>query len=118
MGQDPRIQVRQPPDFELKCLVGTIRPDRAAIPHLVKDREQFGPLRVLADRETRSNLPTEAMTLARLKRDAKATFSIYETGDVRIQIHRQGSGPACYGSLANAIQGSQPLSRYGDSFVK
>src|SRR5947208_2332277 len=112
-----RYQLADVPYFELECLIRSVRPDRSAFPLLLNRAKELGSICVLAHRETRSNLPTEAMTLARLKRDAKATFSIYETGDIRIQIHRQGSGPACYGSLAIAIQGSQPLSRYGDSFV-
>ena len=51
------------------------------------------------------------MSLARLERNAEAAFTIHETRDIRIQIHKQRSGPACYG--LTAIQGSHPLSRYG-----
>ena len=82
-------------------------------PHFSFDHvKQLGSLCVLADREARSHLPTESMTIARLERNAETTFTIHETGDVGVQVHRQGSGPACYG--LTAIQGSQPLSRYGD----
>ena len=112
-----RYQFADVPYLELEYLIRSVRSDGSASPHLLNRPKEFGSVCVLADRKARSNLPTEAVTLARLERNAETTFSIYETGDVRIQIHRQGSGPACYGSLAIAIQGSQPLSRYGDSFV-
>src|SRR5438309_9246195 len=91
-----RYQLADVPYFELECLIRSVRPDESAFPLLLNRLQKFGSICVLAHRKARSNLPTEAMTLARLKRDAKATFSIYETGDVRIEIHRQGSEQACY----------------------
>ncbi len=45
--------------------------NESASPLLLNYVEQFGSVRVLADRKTRSNLPTEAMTLARLERKRK-----------------------------------------------
>src|SRR4029079_855867 len=91
------------------------RPNESASPLLLNRVKEFGSICVLADRKARSNLPPKAMTLAWLERDAETPFSIYETRDVRIQIHRQGSGPACYGIFWIPSRGSQPLSRYWDS---
>jgi len=99
--------------FKLDGLVGSVRPDESAFPLLLDHVEEFGSVCVLADRKTRSNLPTKAMTIARLKRNAEATFSVHKTRNIGIQIHRQRPGPACYG--LSAIQGSQPLSRYGET---
>ena len=113
MWQNFLHQISDVTHFELDSLVGSVRPDESAPPPLLDPVEQSGSICVLADRETRPNLPTEAMTTAWLKRNAKATFSVYESRNVRVQIHRQRPGPACYGLAA--IQGSQPLSRYGDS---
>ena len=74
--------------FELQCLVRPIRPDESASPFILDHVEQFSSVCVLADRETRPNLPPEAMTIAWLKRNAKTAFAVYETRDVGIQIHR------------------------------
>src|SRR5438067_9453015 len=112
-----RYQLADVPYFELECLVRSVRPDESAFPLLLNRLQKFGSICVLAHRKARSNLPTEAMTLSRLKRNAKATSSISETGDVKIQIHRQGSGPGCYGSLPIPIQEFNPLGRYGIHLV-
>ena len=62
-----------------KRLVRSIRSDESASPFLLDHVEQFGPVCVLADRETRPHLPSEAMTIARLERNAKTAFAVYET---------------------------------------
>jgi hypothetical protein len=112
MRQHSSYQITNVPHLELERLVRSVRSDEPAFPFRFDHVEQFGSICVLADRETRSNLPAESMTIARLERNAETTFTIHESGDVGVQVHRQGSGPACYG--LSAIQGSHPLSRYGD----
>ena len=84
MWQHFLYQISDVPYLELECLIRSVRPDGPASPLLLNRAKEFGSVCVLADRKARSNLPTEAMTLARLKRNAKTTFSIYETRDVRI----------------------------------
>ena|ERR1700730_6294537 len=108
-------QISDVTHFELDGLVGSVRPDESALPPFLDHVEQFGSICILADRETRSDLPTEAMTITWLERNAETTFSVYKSRNVRVQIHRRRPGPACYGLAA--IQGSQPLSRYGESDV-
>jgi hypothetical protein len=103
MWQHMCHQISYVPHFELERLVRSVRSDEPASPFLLDYMEQFGSLRVLADREARSHLPTESMTIARLKRNAETTFTIHKTGDVGVQVHRQGSGPASYG--LSTIQG-------------
>src|SRR5207253_5853910 len=56
------------------------------------------------------------MSFARLKGYAETTFAIHESRDVGCKVHWQVPGPACYGA-ARSIQGSQPLSRYGDRAI-
>jgi len=99
MWQHFRYQITDVPNFELECLVWSVRPYESAFPLLLNHVQEFRSICVLADRETRSHLPTKTMTRAWLEWDAETTFSIHKTRDVRIQIHRQGSGPACYGIL-------------------
>src|ERR1700682_4639697 len=113
--QHLRYQTSDVSHFELQCLVRPIRPDESASPFILDHVEQFSSVCVLADRETRPNLPPEAMTIAWLKRNAKTAFAVYETRDVGIQIHRQRSGPACYGIFRSHPRALKPLSRYGDS---
>src|SRR5262245_28329878 len=84
--QDLRHQVLQPSNLELQRLVGTIRPDRAAFPHLLEQREQLRPLRVLADRKTRPNLPSESVSPTRLERNAEAALAIHVPRDVGREI--------------------------------
>jgi hypothetical protein len=103
MWQHTGHQISYVSHFELERLVRSVRSDEPASPALFDYVKQFGSLRVLANREARSHLPTESMTIARLKRNAEATLTIHETGDVGVEVHRQGSGPACYG--LSAIQG-------------
>jgi hypothetical protein len=103
------------PYFEFESLIRSVRSDRSASPLLLNRVQELSSICVLADREARSNLPTKAVSLAWLKRDAETTFSIYETGDVRIQIHRQGSGPACYGIFRFHPGISTPESLRGSS---
>ena len=47
-------------------------------PSLPDHVEQLSSVRVLADREARSDLPSEAMSLARLERNAETAFAVYE----------------------------------------
>jgi hypothetical protein len=108
-------QIPYLPDFVLEGFVGSIRSDESASPLFLDHVEQLGSVCVLADRETRSNLPAESMSLTRLKRNAEAAFAVYEPRNVRGQIHREVPGPACYGLSFESIQGSHTLSRYGDS---
>src|SRR5712691_4997309 len=108
MWQHFRYQIANVPNFELEGLIRSVRPDESASPPLLNRVKEFGSIRVLAHRKTWSNLPTEAMTLARLERNAETAFSIYETRDVRIQIHQQNSGPACYGILRLHPRGLNP----------
>ena len=100
MRQHVCYQITDVPHFELERLVRSVRSDEPAFPFLSYYVEQFGSLRVLADREARSHLPTESMTIARLKRNAETTLTVHETGDVGVDVHRQGSGPASYGLSA------------------
>ena len=99
--------------FKFQRLVRTVRADVTTLPQLLDRVKQLGAVRVLAHRKTGTNFPAELVSIARLKRNAEAAFAVYEARDVRREIHRQRSGPACYG-VVNSIQGSQPLSRYGD----
>ena len=92
MRQHFRHQIADVPHFELECLVRSIRPDESASPFLLDHVEKFGSVCVLAHRETRPNLPPEAVPLAGLERDAETAFTIHETGDVGIQIHRKDQG--------------------------
>jgi hypothetical protein len=88
MRQHLRHQISDVSHFELQRLVRPIRPDESAFPLFLDYVEQFSSLCVLAHRETRSNLPAEAMTIAWLERNAKTAFAGYETRNVGIQIHQ------------------------------
>jgi hypothetical protein len=99
MRQHLGHQISDIPHFELQGLVRSIRSDESAFPFLLDYVEQLGSIRVLADRETRPNLPPKAMPLTGLERDAETAFAIYEARDIGIQIHRKGPGPAFYGAL-------------------
>lgn len=78
--------------------------------------EDFCSISILADREARPHFPSEKMSLARLERDAKASFSIHITWNVGTHIHaRKKSELACYEYRQISIQVSHNLSRYGDS---
>src|SRR5262249_12367021 len=105
--QDTRHQVLQPSNLELQRLVGTIRPDRAAIPHAPENREQLRPFRVLADREARPNLPPESMPSTRLERNAKAALTVNETRDVGRKIRSGYQGRRLMERL-RSIEGSHP----------
>ncbi len=108
-------QVSNLSDFKLESFVRTIGPNESASPMFLKPVQQFCSVCILADRETRSNLPAESMSLTRLERNAEAAFAIYEPRNVRGQIHREVPGPAFYELNFESIQGSHSLSRYGDS---
>src|SRR5437867_4692350 len=75
--QHPANQVANVPDLELESLVGSIRPDGTAPPRVLEQVEQLGSFSVLADRDTRSHLPSEAMSLARVEGNAKTTFAVH-----------------------------------------
>ncbi len=89
-------QINHFPYLEFERFIRIIRSDESAFPFFLDYVKQFGSVCVLTDRKTRSNFPTEAMSLTGLKRNAKTTFTIYKTGNIRIQIHKQSSGLACY----------------------
>ena len=94
-------------------LIGTIRTDRPAIPHLHQDREQFGPLCVLADRKARPNLPNriDVVDSAGTKRRSSPRHPRNPRCGPRAPFGV--SGPASYGATA-LHPGISPLSRYGD----
>jgi hypothetical protein len=57
------------------------------------------------------------MSSARLERNAKATFSVYEAGDVGIDVHQERTRAGVLWklhSLKLPSRGLNPLSRYGD----
>src|SRR6266542_2966342 len=95
------------PDFVLDGFVGPIRSDESATPLLLDDVVKLSSVCVLADRETRSNLPTVPMSPARLERDAEAAFAVHEPRDVPGQIHRESARAGVLCALANASRGSQ-----------
>jgi hypothetical protein len=108
-----RYQVSDGPHFELEGLVRSIRSYVPAIPCSLDYVERLSSVCVLADRETRPNLPAEAMSLARLERDAEAAFAIYEPGDIGIQVHDKDQGRRVMHSVEH-IQGfSHPESLQG-----
>ena len=78
--------------FELERLVRSIWPDESASPFLLDYVEKLSSVCVLAHREARSNLPPKAVPLTGLERDAETAFTIHETLDVGIQIHRKDQG--------------------------
>src|SRR5436853_7607717 len=65
-----RHQFADVPYLELESLIRSVRPYGPAFPLLLNRAKEFGAICVLAHRKARSNLPTEAMTLAWLKRNA------------------------------------------------
>ena len=73
--------------LELEGLVRPVWSDVTTTPSIANDGQKLCSVFVLADRETRSHLPAESMSLTRLERDTETAFSIYETGDVVIKIH-------------------------------
>ena len=85
--KDSLDKIPDVPNFELQGLVRPIGPDEAATPSFSNHREEFGSLRVLADRKARSNLPTKPVSPTGLKRNTEAAFSIDETRDVGIDVH-------------------------------
>lgn len=106
-------QISNRPDFELQRVVRPIRSDVPAFPLFLEYAEQLGSVCVLADRETRSNFPPEAMTLAGLKRDAETAFAVHEAGNVGIQVHDKDQGRRVM-HLGECIQGfSHPESLRG-----
>ena len=115
MWQHFLYQISDVSHLKLDCFIRSVWSYEPAAPSLLNYVEQFSSICILADRKARSHLPTEAMTLARLKRNAEATFPIYESRDIRCCVHKQRSEPACYGINLIPSKGSQPLSRYGDS---
>jgi hypothetical protein len=113
MGQDRFNKVSNLSDFKLESFVRSIRTNESASPMVLKHVKQFCSIRVLANRETRPNLPAEAMSLARNERDAEAAFAIYKPRDVGCKIH----GKSRAGVLQNRkvpSRVSQTLSRYGE----
>lgn len=79
MGKNLLHQIADIPNLELESSVGSVGPDETTSPSLSDDAEELSSVRVLADREARSNLPTESMSSTRLERDAEAAFSIDES---------------------------------------
>ncbi len=104
---------RRPAHFVLQGLVGPIGAYETARPHLLDCVQQFCPVSILTDRETRPDLPAEAMPLAGSEGDAKAAFAIHKTGDVRCDILGKEQGRRVM-KPGGSIQGRHSLSRYGD----
>jgi hypothetical protein len=67
MGEDFLHQITNVPDLELDGFVRPIWSDESAAPHFLNYKEQFGSIRVLADRKARSNLPAMPMSSTRLE---------------------------------------------------
>ena len=67
MRQHFRHQISHVPNFKLESFIRSVRSDEPAFPFLLDSVEQLGSVCILANRKTRSNLPTKAMSLARLK---------------------------------------------------
>src|SRR6266513_2888524 len=86
MWNNPANQIAGIPDLELEGLVGSIGSNGTTPPRALKHVEELRSFRVLADRETRSNLPAEAVPLTRLERNAETAFAIYIARDVGIEI--------------------------------
>ena len=72
-------QITDVSHFEFDRLVRSIRSYEPATPLFLDHVEKLSSIRVLADRETRPNLPAQAMTIARLERNAETAFAVYET---------------------------------------
>jgi hypothetical protein len=106
MRQHFSYQIFDAPHFELESLVRSIRSDGSTVPAFLKHVEQLGSIGVLADRETRSNLPPEAVSLTGLERNAETTFTIYETRNIGIQIHNKDQGRRVMAFRPS--EGSQP----------
>ena len=113
MGENFLHQVAEPTHFVLQSLVGPIGAYKTARPQLLDCVQQFCPVSILTDRETRPNLPAEAMPLAGSEGDAKAALAIHKTRDVRCNIHGKEQGRRVM-KPGGFIQGRHSLSRYGD----
>src|SRR5436190_21022640 len=75
-------ELRDIPHFKLKSLIRSVGTDRTAFPHFLNLAQHLCAICVLADRETRSNLPPESMSPTRMERDTEARFTICESGYV------------------------------------
>jgi hypothetical protein len=108
MRQHFCYQIFDASHFELEGLVGPIRPYKSTPPRLLNFVEKFSAFCVLANRETRSNLPPEAMPLTGLERNAEAAFAVYESRDVRVQIHGKNQGRRVMESRRIPSEGLNP----------
>ena len=118
MGENTLHQMPHVSYFVLDSLIGSIRPDESALPPSLEHVEDLRSVRVLAHREARPNLPTEPVSPARLERNAEAAFTVYESRNIRSNIHREGPGPASYAPnqpgasrdlTPESLRGSPPL---------
>src|SRR2546423_3111372 len=109
MWQHFLYQISHVSHFKLDCFIRSVWSYEPAAPSLLNYVEQFGSICILANRKARSYLPTEAMTLARLERNAETTFSVHKSRDIRCCVHKQRSEPACYEILMDSIQGVSTL---------
>jgi hypothetical protein len=107
MRNNPANQIAGIPDFELEGSVGSIGSNGTASPRALKHVEELRSFRVLADRKTRSNLPAEAVSHARLKRNAETAFAIHIARDVGVEIRSGIQGRRLMRSI-DLIQGSHP----------
>lgn len=92
VGENLLHQIADVADLELERHVRAVRTDEPTPPYLLKFVKQSGSICVLADRETRSHFPAEAMSSTRLERHAEAAFAVYESRDVRGEVHRKDQG--------------------------
>ena len=69
-------QVLYVSNFILDGFVRSIRSNKPASPLFLDDVEEFSAVCILANRKTRSYLPPELVSPARLERNAETSFSI------------------------------------------
>lgn len=107
VGEDCSRQFAEVSDFELERVVRSVGADGPTTPTLLENMEDLGPISILADREARSDLPTESVSHAWLEGDTEATFSIHESGNVGVEIQRHCQGRRIM-APRGAIQGPLP----------
>ncbi len=116
MWQNFLCQLPNIPHLEFESFVRSIRTNGATTPQILDCEEEFCPISILADREARPYLPPEPVPPAWLKGDTEAPFTINKSRDVRVEVHGKNQGRRVM-EPDDSIQGSHPLSRYGDCQV-
>src|SRR5882724_6253153 len=102
-----RHQIPNGSNLEFDGLVRSIGSNEAASPRLLDRKQEAGSVLVLADRETRPNLPAKPMSSAWLERNTKAAFPICKARDVGCEIHQQDQGRRVM-KPCDFIQGAHP----------